>query len=137
VNTWAKGGTLPPEAEDGLLNGEDVTSLDLSATDLVVLSACQTGEGDIKVGEGVFGLRRSFILAGARTLVMSLWKVNDRATCALMVDFYQKILNGVPKSEALRDAKRTLKKTYSHPYYWGPFICQGDPGILSNLKSKE
>lgn len=133
ANTWAEEGKLPPEAEDGLLNGEDVTGLDLTATDLVVLSACETGLGEVKRGEGVYGLRRSFILAGAKTIVMSLWSVEDDSTRTLMIDFYQRIKRGVPKSEALREAKLALRKTFPHPFFWGPFICQGDPGPLSKV----
>ena len=75
ANTWAKGGSLPQEAEDGILTAEDVTGMDLSDTYLVVLSACDTGLGDILTSEGVFGLRRSFVLAGASTLIMSYWRV--------------------------------------------------------------
>ncbi|MBP1928891.1 CHAT domain-containing protein/tetratricopeptide (TPR) repeat protein [Methanolinea mesophila] len=134
VNTWARGGTLPPEAEDGLLNGEDVTGLDLTATDLVVLSACETGVGEVKKGEGVFGLRRAFILAGAKTLVMSLWSVEEDSTRTVMMDFYRRIQQGVPKADALREAKLALRKSYPHPFFWGPFICQGDPGPLSGIE---
>lgn len=85
---------MPEEAEDGLLTAEDVTGIDLLATELVVLSACETGLGEVQAGEGVFGLRRSFVLAGARTLVMSLWKVPDEQTRELMEDFYQRLLDG-------------------------------------------
>jgi hypothetical protein len=98
--TWLKGGSLPAEAEDGLLTAEDVSGLDLLATELVVLSACETGLGEAPTGEGVFGLRRAFVLAGAKTLVMSLWKAPDEQTRELMEDFYRRILAGEPRAEA-------------------------------------
>jgi len=133
VNTWLANGNLPPEAEDGILTAEDVTGLDLTNTDIAVLSACNTGMGDVKVGEGVFGLRRAFALAGAKTLVMSLWKVPDKATQELMVDFYRRILAGTPKADALRESQLELRKNYPDPRDWGAFICQGDPGVLADL----
>jgi hypothetical protein len=80
ANTWLQGKPVPNEAGKGLVFAQDVAALDLWATELAVLSACQTGIGDIKIGEGVFGLRRAFAVAGAKTLVMSLWSVPDRAT---------------------------------------------------------
>jgi CHAT domain-containing protein len=130
ANTWDRGGPLPPEAEDGIRTAEDVSGLDLAATGLVVLSACQTGLGEVRIGEGVFGLRRAFVVAGAKTLIMSLWKVPDMQTQGLMVDFYQRILAGQPPADALREAQLAMKTRYPHPYYWGAFICQGDPGPL-------
>jgi CHAT domain-containing protein len=130
VNTWNRGGSLPAEAEDGLLTAEDVSGLDLLRTDLVVLSACETGLGKVWNGEGVYGLRRAFVLAGAKTLVMSLWKVPDQQTQELMGEFYQRIQRGQPRAEALREAQLAMKKRYSYPYYWGAFICQGDPSPL-------
>ena len=133
ANTWSWGGSLPEEAEDGLLTAEDVASMDLSDTAMVVLSACETGLGQVHLGEGVFGLRRAFALAGARTLVMSLWKVPDRQTQQLMVDFYRRILAGQPRVDALREAQIALKEQYPHPHYWGAFICQGDAGPLIRL----
>jgi CHAT domain-containing protein len=131
ANTWVNGGNLPAEAEDALLNGEDVTGLDLLATELVVLSACETGLGEVQVGEGVFGLRRAFVLAGAQTLVMSLWKVPDQQTQELMTDFYRRILAGEPRAKALRQAQLAIKEKHPHPLYWGAFICQGEPGPLN------
>ena len=129
-NTWLKHGKLPSDAEDGILTAEDVSGLDLLVTDLVVLSACETGLGKVHVGEGVFGLRRAFMLAGAKTLVMSLWKVPDQQTQELMEDFYRRILAGQPRAEALREAQLAMKSKYPDPKYWGGFICQGDPGPI-------
>jgi CHAT domain-containing protein/tetratricopeptide (TPR) repeat protein len=141
VNTWVHEGKLPEEAADGLLTAEDVTGMDLLDTELVVLSACDTGLGQVHTGEGVFGLRRAFAVAGARTLVMSLWKVPDEQTQELMVDFYQRIL-GIgcvpqPRAEALRQAQQDLRKKHPDPYYWGAFICQGDPCPLSKPQLQE
>ena len=130
ANAWLQGKRLPAEDEDGILTGEDASGLDLLSTELVVLSACETGLGDIRVGEGVFGLRRAFLLAGAKTLVMSLWKVPDAQTQMLMEGFYQRILEGLPREDALREAQMKVKETYPEPFYWGAFICQGDPGPL-------
>lgn len=129
-NTWLRRGLLRSDAEDGVLTAEDITGIDLSNTELVVLSACHTGEGDIHVGEGVFGLRRSFVLAGARTLVMSLWTVADEQTQKLMAAFYRGLVHGQPRGEALRTAQLQIKSEHSDPYFWGSFICQGDPGKL-------
>jgi hypothetical protein len=131
ANTWLNGGTLPEEAEDGLLTAEDVTGLDLLATELVVLSACETGLGEVRVGEGVFGLQRAFMLAGARSLVMSLWAVPDEATRELMEDFYKRLLAGEGRADALRNAQLKLREQYPDPLYWGAFICQGDPTPLA------
>ncbi len=123
VNTWLEKGELMEEAEDGLLTAEDVSGLDLLDTELVVLSACETGLGEVRTGEGVFGLRRAFVLAGARTLVMSLWKVPDEQTQELMEDFYRRILAGQPRADALREAQLAMKAKHPEPKYWGAFIC--------------
>ena len=125
ANTWLKAGNLPEEAEDGLLTAEDVTGLDLLATELVVLSACETGLGQVHVGEGVFGLRRAFVLAGAKTLVMSLWKVPDEPTRELMEAFYGRLLAGQGRAEALREAQLAMKAKYPDPFYWGAFHLPG------------
>jgi CHAT domain-containing protein len=137
ANTWLQYRPLPSEAEDGILTAEDVSGIDLSNTELVTLSACETGLGDVLTGEGVFGLRRAFVLAGAQTLVMSLWKVPDEQTKELMVDFYNRLLVGKPRADALREAQLKMKEKYPSPYYWGAFICQGNAGPLQDelLKS--
>jgi CHAT domain-containing protein len=110
ANAFLSGATLPPEAEDGLMTAEDVTGLDLLDTDLVVLSACETGLGDIHAGEGIFGLRRAFVVAGAKTLVMSLWKVPDLATAFLMDRFYDNLFSaGLDRDLALRQAQRATR----------------------------
>lgn len=131
ANTWRHGGPLPPEAEDGILTAEDITGLDLIDTELVILSACQTGLGEIITGEGVFGFRRSFSIAGARTLIMSLWSVPDQETQELMIQYYHELQSGKGRSEALRNAQLQIKSRKPHPFYWGAFICQGDTGKLS------
>jgi len=128
ANTWIRGGLLPREAEDGILTAADVTGLDLLDTELVVLSACETGLGLIAPSEGVFGLRRAFVIAGANTLVMSLWKVPDQQTQELMIEFYRCILAGESRVGALYKAQLAIRSRYPHPFYWGAFICEGNPG---------
>ena len=124
----------PGRGDNGILHAEDVATLDLVATELVVLSACDTGLGEVQVGEGVFGLRRAFVLAGAKTLVMSLWKVPDKQTQELMVEFYHRLLAGQSRADALREAQLALKARYPEPWYWGGFICQGNPNPLPRLE---
>jgi CHAT domain-containing protein/tetratricopeptide (TPR) repeat protein len=136
VNTWLAGGTPPQKAEDGILTAEDVSGLNLLATDLVVLSACETGLGALHASEGVYGLRRTFVLAGAKTLVMSLWNVPDEETKDLMIDFYARVLRGESRADALRNAQLKIKSTCPDPFYWGAFICQGDPGPLDRFEQK-
>jgi CHAT domain-containing protein len=132
VNTWLQHGQLPAEAEDGLLTAEDVSGMDLLDTELVVLSACETGLGEVRTGEGIFGLQRAFILAGARTLVMSLWKVDDEATRLLMEEFYRRVLAGQGRADAVREAQLAVRAKYPDPYYWGAFVCLGNPGPLAS-----
>lgn len=110
ANTWVLGGETPAEAEDGLLTAEDVAGLDLLGTELVVLSACDTALGDVRAGEGVYGLQRAFMVAGVRTLVMSLWKVPDLATAVLMVRFYQGLCHRrLGRADALQAAQRYVR----------------------------
>jgi CHAT domain-containing protein len=128
-------GTVDPRPmEDGILTALEVSGLDLTGTELVVLSACETGMGDVRSGEGVFGLRRAFRLAGAESIVMSLWAVPDRPTSELMERFYGYWLDGRSGSSALRRAAldlleaRRREKGAAHPLFWGGFILAGDPG---------
>lgn len=95
--------------------------------DLVTLSACQTGLGKLLAGEGVQSLTRAFFYAGAQSLVVSLWNVNDAATAELMTNLYKNLTRGVARHEALRQAKIAMTKNprWSHPYYWAPFIFTG------------
>jgi len=99
----------------------------------VVLSACDTGRGDIKLGQGVYGLRRALVVAGAETVVMSLWKVDDDSTHLLMEAYYTNLLAGQGRALALREAMRSLRVSRSHPYYWAPFIALGLDAPLRGL----
>jgi CHAT domain-containing protein len=145
-----------PVGDDGILTAEEVVDLDLGGTELVVLSACETGRGDVAGGEGVFGLQRAFGMAGARTVVASLWQVDDRATQALMTEFYRNLWEKkLGKLEALRQAQLTMLRRYDlhagqlrgqkvvptdnplphdkarpwrnlPPFYWAAFVLSGD-----------
>jgi CHAT domain-containing protein len=119
--------SLKEGKDEGMVSADKILGLRLHGTDLVVLSACETGVGDVKSGEGVFGLKRSFILSGAKTVVMSLWSVPSRETTELMVDFYTLMARGKTKAEALREAKLKLMKEKSNPFYWGAFVMVGNP----------
>jgi CHAT domain-containing protein/F0F1-type ATP synthase beta subunit len=114
--------------EDGILTALEATGLNLSGTKLVVLSACKTGLGDVQNGEGVYGLRRAFAIAGAESQLMSLWAVNDYRTNQLMVNYYQRLKNNVGRSDALRQTQLEMlqKPESQHPYYWAAFIPSGD-----------
>ena len=111
--------------EDGILTAKEIAQMDLRGTDLLVLSACQTGLGEVS-GEGVFGLQRGFKKAGVNTILMSLWEVDDQATSLLMTAFYKELAKGRSKADALKAAQRAVReckdKDFSSPYYWAAFI---------------
>jgi Flp pilus assembly protein TadD len=111
--------------EDGILTAYEAMSMNLDRTDLVVLSACETGLGDLAIGEGVYGLQRAFMVAGAKTLIMSLFKVPDEPTQKLMVNFYKKWLATGNKRESFIQAKKELRNEYKDPKNWGAFIMIG------------
>ncbi|MCP4661833.1 MAG: CHAT domain-containing protein [bacterium] len=112
---------------EGLVSAAKVIGLDVRGADLVVLSACDTARGDIRNGEGVFGLQRAFMYAGARTLVMTRWQVDDDTAKEVMTEFYRLWSTGLTKAEALRQAKRKLRAEHPHPYHWAAPFLVGDP----------
>jgi len=114
--------------DDGVLTALEVANLKLRGTQLVVLSACETGLGEIENGEGVYGLRRAFALAGAESLLMSLWTVSDEGTKELMIKYYQRILQNQGRSDALRQTQLEMlnSQDYQHPYFWAAFVPVGD-----------
>lgn len=121
-NAW-QGKKTPANQEDGILTAYEISQMNLSNTQLVVLSACETGLGDIAGNEGVYGLQRAFKIAGARYLIMSLWKVDDQSTKAFMTTFYQEWLDqkrSIP--DAFRQTQQKMSKKYPNPYDWAGFI---------------
>ena len=113
--------------DDGVLTALEASSLDLWGTQLVTLSACDTGVGEVETGEGVYGLRRAFLLSGAETLLMSLWPVSDQVTRELMTEYYRILKKGEGRAEALRQVKLSLlkRRDRQHPFYWASFIQSG------------
>jgi len=121
-------------ADDGYLTALEVARLNWKGTELVVISACESGKGDIQAGEGVYGLKRAIAVAGARSSLLSLWKVDDRATAAFMESFYNKLKDGEPRAAALaatqKDFRQSSNATWNHPYVWAAFQLSGDWGAV-------
>jgi CHAT domain-containing protein/TolA-binding protein len=124
---------VKPDQDDGILTAEEIAGLNLQGTEWAVLSACDTGLGEIKAGEGVFGLRRAFQIAGARTVIMSLWSVEDRSAMEWMRALYKgRLEKGLDTAEAVREASLTVlrqrraKGLSTHPFYWAGFVAAGD-----------
>jgi CHAT domain-containing protein len=122
-----------PDEDDGILTAEEVASLDLSGLEWAVLSACDTGLGVIRAGEGVLGLRRAFQIAGARTVIMSLWSVDDRATRQWMTALYRsRLVDGLDTADSVRAAAlavlkdRRARGLSGDPFFWAPFVAAGD-----------
>ena len=130
------GANLPDNSnDDGILTALEASGLNLWGTKLVVLSACDTGVGEVRNGEGVYGLRRAFVLAGAESLVMSLWPVSDYTTRQLMTHYYQNLKQGVGRGASLRQVQLDMLKRNPklHPFYWANFIQSGE---WANLEGK-
>ena len=131
ANAVLSGETIPDRHEDGILTAQEISTLDFRGLDLLVLSACQTGLGEIK-GDGVFGLQRGFKKAGAQTIIMSLWNVDDNATQMLMTEFYKNLTSGLSKRESFIKAQNAVRnfkgiingesRDFSNPKYWAAFI---------------
>ena len=112
-----RGDSIPDTVEDGILKAQEIGDLDLRGADLVVLSACNTGQGEV-TGEGVFGLQRAFKMAGAQTIVMSLTPVDDQTTMAMMNKFYTNLFSGQSKHDAFYNAQRYIRSIKPDPKYW-------------------
>jgi CHAT domain-containing protein/Tfp pilus assembly protein PilF len=133
VLAGANARSAAPAEDDGILTVEEIASMRLDGAEWVVLSACETARGDVLAGEGVFGLRRGFQVAGARTLIMSLWSVDDDATRAWMKELYAaRLERGLDTAESIRAASRAVlerrraARASTHPFYWAAFIAAGD-----------
>jgi CHAT domain-containing protein len=121
---------------EGLVTALEASSLNLWGTKLVTLSACDTGVGEVRNGEGVYGLRRAFVLAGAETVVMSLWPVSDHIARETMVSYYTRLRAGLGRGDALRQAKLALlqRSGRQHPFYWASFIQSGEWAALDGRR---
>ncbi len=118
--------------DDGILTALEAMGLDLTGTELVFLSACDTGVGTVANGEGVYGLRRALVIAGARSQVTTLWKIHDEATRRFVERYYKRLMAGEGRSEALRQVQIGMLRSPAlrHPYYWAAFIPIGERGPI-------
>ena len=131
----AEANQLAPGEQGGVVTALDVLGLNLAGTDLVVLSACDSGLGPLSAGEGLLSLARSFLLAGARSVVWSMWRVDDLASAALIEDLYRRLLNESSRAAALRAAKRAIfARAPDRVDIWAAFVLQGDPGSLLRFR---
>lgn len=123
ANKAWRGEEVPNDWEDGILTSQEISELNLTQTDLVVLSACETALGEIKGSEGVFGLQRAFKMAGVKSMIVSLWKVDDSATSQMMQSFYKYWLGGMSKHEAFKKAQGEIRALHPNdPYFWAAFV---------------
>ena len=130
--------SLRPGELPGVASALDVLGMDLAGTDLVVLSACESGLGPLDAGEGLLGLARSFLLAGARSVVWSMWRIDDAESAALVEDVYRRILDRIPRARALRAAKLAIQaRLPQRPDLWASLVLQGDPGPLLRYRPAE
>ncbi|SEU36200.1 CHAT domain-containing protein [Stigmatella erecta] len=119
-----------PSLDTSWVTALELAGLNLWGTQLVVLSACDTGRGELHLGQGVYGLRRALSAAGAETVLVSLWKVNDNSTHLLMALYYRHLLAGQGRASAMREAMQEMRATHPHPHAWAPFIALGSDAPL-------
>jgi CHAT domain-containing protein len=123
--------------DDGYLTALEVAQLNWKGTELVVISACESGTGETRAGEGVYGLRRAIAVAGARSSLLSLWKVSDEATAAFMEAYYRRLKAGEGRAAALAATQQSFRShpnpTWRHPYVWAAFQLSGDWGPIQGL----
>jgi CHAT domain-containing protein len=135
----ASSSALPGEdsGDDGYLTALEVAQLNWKGTELVVISACESGTGETRAGEGVYGIRRAIAVAGARSSLLSLWKVNDEATAAFMETYYRRLKAGEGRAAALGATQENIRShpnpTWRHPYVWAAFQLSGDWGPIQGL----
>ena len=129
------GANFPVESDDGVISLSEASNLKLNDTELVVLSACRTALGSLKAGDGIFGLQRALTIAGARSTLLSLWKVDDAATAEFMGRYYQRLKSGEGRSDALASVQAEFRSgkvqspsgaSWKEPYYWAAWQLVGD-----------